>query len=80
MRTCTYDEFIVAYHNIKATNPSYRLGQHFINCFIKDSTTPNMQKLWNNKSQSDCVTSIMLIMQDYKWDYRSMPLLENAPC
>lgn len=80
MRSCTYDEFIASYHKIKDANPSYRLGQHFINCFIKDSSSPDMQKLWNNTSQSNCVTAIMLIMHDYSWDYRSMPLLEKAPC
>ena len=51
------------------------MGQHFINKFIKDSSSEEMQELWNK----DCVVlaaqRIERIIERNCWDYYDLPVL-----
>lgn len=76
----TYQEFEQEYFNLisdpKVGN-TYRLGQHFINKFIKDTSSYEMQKLWNEKVIDTARERIYYIIESYKWDWNDLPVLDK---
>lgn len=73
----TYTEFYQDYKQLSEYNPSYRLGQHFINLFIEDDSDPLLEGLW----QADYKSATMMIsdiINTYQWDYNNMPLLKEG--
>lgn len=75
----TFSDFIKEYETIRTTNHTYRLGQHFINRFIVDSSSPDMQKLWNERDQKMSMFFIGKIVCDYDWDEGNLHELPTSP-
>ena len=58
----------------------YRLGQHFINCFIKvEVSEPLCKGLWEETNSEAIKHTINLIIEKYHWDATALPLLDSAP-
>lgn len=76
----TFKEFEQDYFDL-ISNPkvgsTYRFGQHFINLFIKDSSTPRFQKLWNERNFKLAKFEICEYINGVHWDYNDLPLLEK---
>ncbi len=68
---------ISQFHLIEEDIPSMRLGQHFINLCIEDSSTPIMQELWNAK-EVRALDIISDIMDQYQWRANFLPV--HAVC
>jgi hypothetical protein len=45
--------------------------------FIKDSSTPEMCRLWNEKDIDSARKMIYSIIEDYNWNLTHLPLLEG---
>ena len=75
----TFADFIKEYETIRTTNHTYRLGQHFINRFIVDSSSPEMQKLWNAKCTQVSMCIIYKILSEYNWSWQDLPELPTSP-
>lgn len=73
----TFEQFLQHYQERKDTCYSYRLGQHFINLFIKDSSSPRMQNLWNESNFKLAKFEICEYINEVQWDYSDLPLLEK---
>jgi len=71
----TITNFTNEYYEIKTSVPSYRFGQHFINKFIKDSSSEEMQELWNEEDVDNAAELVYDLIDQYKWDYSDLPLL-----
>lgn len=69
----TYAEFYQDYKQLREQNPSYRLGQHFINLFIEDESDPLIEGLWQ-ASHADAMSTIFNVMWAYQWNHNDMPL------
>lgn len=63
------------FEDIQSRNPTYRLGQHFINRFIVDSSSEDMQKLWNERDQQVSMLRINKIVREYNWAWHYLPEL-----
>lgn len=68
----TLQDLITEFHNIQKDVPTYRLGQHFINEFIKDSSTPETWSItpWYKKVFI-CIKGVNLLAKRPK-EYTSM--------
>ena len=75
--TYTIDDFTKEYFQIRKGCPSYRLGQHFINMFIVESSTDFMCKLWNEEITDLAQFMINDFIEENQWDYNDLPLLEK---
>ena len=76
----TYQQFIEDYNqliNDTAVGKTYRLGQHFINLFIKDSSSAEMQCLWNQSDIESAKFAICVFIDDMQWDWEDLPLLKK---
>ena len=73
----TVIDFNNEFYKIKETVPSYRLGQFFITKFIKDSSSDEMQKLWNEDNTSLVNSKICEIIQINCWDLYDLPVLKE---
>lgn len=77
MQTITWQQFYKSYRAIHEGVPSYRLGQHFCNLFIRDSdpTTcdPVVKGLWN-KTGEEAFSQCFKIIEHYHWDVNELPL------
>ena len=69
----TFSDFMKGYEALKTTNPTYRLGQHFITLFIKDSSSEEMQKLWNEKDEHITMSCINEVLRKYHWATHDLP-------
>ena len=69
----TFLDFMNEYDHLKSTNHTYRLGQHFINRFIVDSSSPEMQQLWNDKREQVVMRNINKVIREYNWDLSDLP-------
>ena len=67
-----YKEFTA----INKETPSYRVGQHFCNLFIKDSSTEEMCKLYNEENIKEGWVLIDNLINSWDWDYLDLPLLD----
>lgn len=73
----TFEQFLQQYREELKVCPSYRLGQHFINLFIKDSSSRRMQLLWNESNFKLAKFEICEYINEMQWDYNDLPLLEK---
>jgi len=71
-----YKDFIKDFNYHQEKSPSYRLGQHFINVFIKDEDDELIGDLWN-KSGTSAVKHINRIIETYQWDYNDLPVKDS---
>lgn len=70
------NKFVNEYKEIKKDEPSYRLGQHFINNFIHSEELPLVKGLWEMNDQ-DALIRIYDIMAEYHWDVNDMPIKKS---
>ena len=68
-------DFTKEFYEIKETSPTYRVGQFFITKFIKDSTSEEMQELWNEEFTTLAFFKINEIIERWDWDYNDLPIL-----
>lgn len=73
----TLQDLITEFHNIQKDVPTYRLGQHFINEFIKDSSTQEMCSLWEEREYGIALGKIYELIGKYQWDVDDLPLKEK---
>lgn len=71
----TIASFNVDYLKIFNEVPTYRLGQHFIDQFIKDSTSKEMCLLWEEKDTTKAYEKIYEIINRYDWDFFDLPVI-----
>ena len=74
----TYQQFLADYYTLISDpniGKTYRLGQHFINLFIKDSSSHRMQCLWNETRIKIAEFGICDYIEEMQWDYEDLPLL-----
>ena len=64
---------ISQFHMLEEDIPSARLGQHFINLCIEDSSPTIMQELWNAK-EVRALEIISDIMDQYQWKANFLPV------
>ena len=72
----TYTQFYRNFLNLKVEVPSYRLGQYFINLFIKDETDPVLKGLWD-KTDTEASEQIKTVLDKYQWDVMDLPLMKD---
>ena len=72
----TYTQFYRNFLNLKVEVPSYRLGQYFINLFIKDETDPVLKGLWN-KTDREAAEQIHKVIDKYQWNVMDLPLMKE---
>jgi hypothetical protein len=77
MKSITWDEFLEEFSSIKKSNNSYRLGQAFINKFIKDESDKVLEGLWE-KDWFDAVVQITEIIDEYQWDYNNLIVVNEG--
>ena len=77
MKTISYSQFEQQYFEHIMRVPDYRLGQMFCWMFIKDSSTPEMCRLWNEKDIDTARKMIYSLIEDYNWNSTHLPLLEG---
>ena len=76
----TFDEFLLDYRDKHEQCESYRLGQHFINLFIKDSSSLRFQKLWNERNFKLAKFDICEYINEVHWDCEDLPIREDRLC
>lgn len=76
MRTISWVDFYKTFISIKETVPSYRLGQHFINMFIKDESDEVVQGLWK-KSGDAAFFQCQEVINKYQWDVQALPVVNR---
>ena len=72
----TLTDLYTTYYTIKETNPSYRLGQHFINLCIKDESDPLLNGLWE-KDGVEAEEIILKVIDTYQWDCYNLPVVNE---
>ena len=77
--TISYQDFYKSFLSIRENVPSYRLGQHFINMFIKDENTcfELTKGLWQ-KTGDEAMTQICEIIKAYQWDLQNLPVVNRV--
>lgn len=73
--TIPWDEFYSTYRELRNEVPSYRLGQHFVNLFIKDRSSDAYNKLWN-LPEAGAMRVILRTIEDFQWDLGKLPLVK----
>lgn len=74
--TMTYNEFIQDYVAVKKEQPDYRLGQHFINLFIKDESDSGLNELWE-KDGEEAISQILEVLFKYQWDFNKLIVVQR---
>lgn len=74
--TITYNEFLKDYVAIKKEQPDYRLGQHFINLFIKDESDSVLNELWD-KDGEEAISQILEVIFKYQWDFNALVVVQR---
>ncbi len=73
----TYEDFLISYFKRLEQWEDYRLGQHFCNLFIKDSSTPTMCRLWEERDFQKATGMILVLIDIYQWDYNDLPVIKE---
>ena len=77
----TFEEFEQNYFDLISDpkiGKTYRFGQHFINLFIKDSSSPRMQSLRKETQFKLAKFEICNYINEMQWDYEDLPLLKSS--
>ncbi|AGG57810.1 hypothetical protein VPBG_00038 [Vibrio phage helene 12B3] len=81
MQTTTWQQFYKSFLQVLETTPSYRLGQHFMNMFIYDTSEFTCDEackgLWN-KTGDQAFTQCFEIINKYQWDVENLPLVDRS--
>lgn len=72
----TYNEFLQSYQDRKKVEPTYRIGQHFINTFIVDSSSEYFQGLWNERQEKVAKYEICEYINKMQWDWNNLPVIK----
>tara|TARA_R110000787_G_scaffold44901_1_gene109789 strand:- start:11593 stop:11853 length:261 start_codon:yes stop_codon:yes gene_type:complete len=68
----SYFDFKIAYYK-EFPNSSYRLGQAFINCFIKkEDQRAEFLFLWEEKNVNVAENLIFRLIRDWNWDMMAL--------
>lgn len=79
MKTQSLSDFYKEFYAIKKNVPSYRLGQHFINKFVKDEHSDSLFKgLWNMRGESVVKSRIHIILETYQWDVDNLVIVREV--
>lgn len=79
MKTVRYNEWKTRYYKYYNVG-GYRLGQHFINCFIKDEHSTVLTKgLWEMTNKVEVESSITAIVDEYQWDWDALQITLKQP-
>ena len=73
--TITWNEFYTSYMGYRKLVPSYRLGQHFVNLFIKDRSSDLANKLWN-LPEAGAMHVTLRTIEDLQWDLDKLLLVK----
>ncbi len=76
IKTITWQQFHSEFFDTKVVYPTYRLGQHFINTFIKDESDEIVEGLWG-KDGLDAVAQCYEIIEKYQWDIQNLPVVDR---
>ena len=71
----SYKEFKQRYFILNKLNTELRFGQMFINYFIKESSSLEMVKLWEEKDFNKAEDIIIEIVENYCWDWNKLPVI-----
>jgi hypothetical protein len=81
MQTTSWQDFYESFLKIKETCPSYRLGQHFMNMFIRDRSELTCDEvckgLWD-KTDDEAFTQCFEVINKYQWDVQELPLVQEV--
>lgn len=78
MNTVTYYEFMNSYSKCNEEVPSVRLGQYFINHFIKkEDNTTDYSKLWNEEDDQLAHILITALVEQLQWDFDKLVLVRG---
>jgi hypothetical protein len=78
VNTITWSEFYQSFAVISKYNHHYRLGQHFINMFVKDSNSDEVfEGLWESDS-FDAHAIINKVIEKYQWDLLKLPVVDRG--
>lgn len=78
IETTSLAELVYEYQVIKQKVPSYRLGQHFINTCIKESSSDFYCKLWNEEDEVEALKIIGDVAADYCWFLWKLPKIDRG--
>ena len=77
--TMTWKQFYKSYLELSNKVPSYRLGQHFINVFIKDeSVDSELAVLWSESNQVLAINQCLRLIEQYQWDMEALPIVQRV--
>lgn len=76
----SWPEFIRSYNKAKRNVQDYRLGQHFMNLFIKDKSDLTcdecLKGLWQ-KDGKEALDQIAKVVEKYNWDLNQLPVIKE---
>lgn len=75
MKTQSYFDFTHEYYS-RFPKSTYRIGQHFLNKFFKD-TSPHWE-LWNEKDNSVAEDVIYKLILEVNWDIMSLQIVNEG--
>jgi hypothetical protein len=70
-----FRQFCESYKRVKPDG--IRVGQHFINLFIKGETDPSLDELWNNTDVTDSIDLCLKVIERYQWDLQSLRVINK---
>lgn len=71
--TISYGEFKKDFFRLQGSAPTYRIGQHFINCFIKqEDNTTKYTVLWNKRDINTAEQLIFELINQLQWDINNL--------
>lgn len=75
MITMPFRQFCESYKMVEPDG--IRVGQHFINLFIKKETDPALNELWNNTDTTDAIDLCLKVIEQYQWDLQSLRVVNK---
>jgi hypothetical protein len=79
LKTVSYFKLRVYYYNYHS-NSCFRLGQLFINFFIKrEDNTTNYNELWNEADDTKAETQILKLIHRLQWDMNNLIPIKELP-
>lgn len=70
----SYQDFHRNFMQIKENVPSYRLGQHFCNLFLRDSESDEVSRGLFQKTGDVAAMQIYDVIKTYQWDMDDLPI------
>ncbi|QKN88431.1 hypothetical protein vBValSX1_38 [Vibrio phage vB_ValS_X1] len=74
LKTISIHALILEYSGVSEKEPSYRLGQHFINRCVRDDKDPLLAGLWEETDPEMASIQILKVCDAWQWDLRNLPV------